>query len=95
MSRGDWRVGWEEGSKDRKNGIRDEPARSNFEVKEASVVRGETKIRDKRSVTVRFSCAESMLDSKGIDSSTMYIFCLGKVGQDRSVGSLVEYVREL
>ena len=48
--------------------------------KEASVVRGEMKIRDKRSVTVRYLRvrAESMLDSKGIDSSTMYILLFGK-----------------
>ena len=57
MSRGDWKVWWEEGGKDRTVGIRDEPSRSNFEGKEASVVRGETKIRDKRSVMVRFACA--------------------------------------
>ena len=42
MSRRDCRVGWEEGGKDRKVEIRDEPSRSNFEGKEASVVRGET-----------------------------------------------------
>ena len=46
----------DEGGKDRKVGIRDEPLRSNF-GKEASAVRGETKIRDKRSVMVRFACA--------------------------------------
>ena len=41
MSRGDWRFRWEEGGKDRKVGIRDEPLRFNFEGIEASVVRGE------------------------------------------------------
>ena len=59
MSRGDWRGGWEEGGKDRKVGIRDERSRSNNDGKEESVVRGETKIRDKRSVTVRFACVQS------------------------------------
>ena len=56
MSRRDWRVGWEEGGKDRKDGIRDEPSRSKYKGKETSVVRGETKIRYKRSITVRFAC---------------------------------------
>ena len=42
LSRGDWRVGWEEGGEDRKVEIRDEPLGSNFEGKEVSVVRGES-----------------------------------------------------
>ena len=36
-----------------------------------------------------------MLDSKGMDSLTMYFFYLEKVGQDWAVGLLVGYVREL
>ena len=65
--------------------------------KEASVVRGEMKIRDNRSVTVRYLRvrAESMLDSKGLDSSTMYIFLFEKVGQDWAIGLFIGYRREL
>ena len=69
--------------------------RSNFEGKEASVIRGETKIRDKRSVTVRFAfvCGVNVRFERDRQFDYVNFFCLGKVGLDRVVGLLVGYVR--
>ena len=65
--------------------------------KEATEVRGETKIRAKRSVLVRFMCAYrvKVRFAKNRQFDYVYFFCLGKVGQDWAIGLLVGYVREL